>query len=159
MGGWKEYFWRVNSNDGKPARKQLRVLIADDTPTIREGMSNLISRLEDVEIVGLAKTGTQALEMIRTLRPHVATLDIRMPELNGISVLETVKREELKVQVIMLTGLVEAEYRRKCLALGARYFLHKATEFELVVEVLKEEAARLNGEGTHTAVPQQNTTP
>jgi YesN/AraC family two-component response regulator len=130
-------------------------VIADDTATIREGMSNLISRLEDVEIVGMAQTGVQALEMIRSLRPDVATLDIRMPELNGISVLEAVKREELKVQVIVLTGLVEAEYRRKCLALGARYFLHKATEFELVVEVLKEEAERLNGDGQQPAAEQQ----
>jgi YesN/AraC family two-component response regulator len=129
-------------------------LIADDTPTIREGMSNLISRLEDVEIVGLARTGTQALEMMRSLSPDVATLDIRMPELNGISVLEAVKREGLKVQVIVLTGLVETEYRRKCLELGARYFLHKATEFELVIEMLKEEAILLNA-GAQPAVMAQ----
>ena len=114
----------------------------------------MISRLEDVEIVGMARTGTQALEMIRSLRPDVATLDIRMPEMNGISVLETVKRERLAVQVIMLTGLVEAEYRRKCLELGARYFLHKATEFEVVIEVLKEEAILLNG-GAQRAVVEQ----
>jgi DNA-binding NarL/FixJ family response regulator len=121
-------------------------LIADDTAAIRDSMSNLISRLQDVEIVGQAQTGTQALQMIRTLKPHVATLDIRMPELSGINVLTELKREGPDVAVIMLSGLTETEYRRKCLALGAKYFFHKATEFELVVDVLKERARALNGE-------------
>jgi YesN/AraC family two-component response regulator len=127
-------------------RKQLRVLIADDTAAIRDSMSNLISRLRDVEIVGQAQTGTQALELIRTLKPHIATLDIRMPELSGINVLTELKREGSDTSIIMLSGLAEAEYRRKCLALGAKYFFHKATEFEQVVEVLKESARALNGE-------------
>ena len=127
-------------------RKKLKVLIADDTAAIRNSMSNLISRLPDVEIVGVAQTGTEALEKIRSLKPDVATLDIRMPEMSGINVLEALQRDGLVLTVIMLTGLEEAEYKRKCLALGARYFFHKATEFELVVDVLKERAARLNEE-------------
>jgi YesN/AraC family two-component response regulator len=127
-------------------RKQLRVLIADDTAAIRDSMSNLISRLPDVEIVGQATTGTEALEKIRALKPDVATMDIRMPGLSGINVLSELQREGPEVTVIMLSGLAEAEYRKKCLALGAAYFFHKATEFELVVEVLKERARALNEE-------------
>ena len=127
-------------------RKQLRVLIADDTAAIRDSMSNLISRLPDVEIVGQATTGTEALEKIRALKPDVATMDIRMPGLSGINVLSELQREGPELTVIMLSGLAEAEYRKKCLALGASYFFHKATEFELVVEVLKERARALNGE-------------
>jgi DNA-binding NarL/FixJ family response regulator len=130
----------------KLPRKRLKVVIADDTAAIRDSMSNLISRLPDVEIVGLAQTGTQALELIRTLKPDVATLDIRMPELSGINVLDAIRKEALPVTVIVMSGLAEAEYRRKCLALGAKYFFHKATEFELVVEVLNERARALNGE-------------
>ncbi len=127
-----------------PARRRLRLLIADDTAAIRESMSNLISRLPEVEIVGLAQTGTEALEMMRSLKPDAATLDIRMPGLSGIKVLEAMAREGLDVMVMVLTGLEEAEYRRKCLALGAKHFFHKATEFEMVVEVLKREAVELN---------------
>ena len=126
------------------ARKTLKVLIADDTAAIRESMSNLVSRLKDVEIVGVAQTGLEALDKIRSLKPDVATLDIRMPGLNGISVLEAVQQEKLPVAVIILTGLAETEYRRKCLALGAEHFFNKATEFELVVEILRERAARMN---------------
>jgi len=122
----------------------LRVLIADDTAAIRESLSALVKRLEDVEIIGLAENGAQALEMIRSLKPDVATLDIRMPGANGIKVLETIQKEQLGVVVTVLTGLDEAEYRNKCLSLGAKHFFHKATEFEKVIEVLKQYAANLN---------------
>lgn len=127
-----------------PAHKKVRVLIADDTANIRESLSALISRVEGIEIVGLAETGTQALEMLRALQPDVATLDIRMPGVNGIKVLETIRRESVPTTVIVLTGLDEAEYRRRCFDVGADYFFHKATEFEKVIDVLKEHAGRLN---------------
>ena len=67
-----------------PARKRLKALIADDTAAIRDSMSNLVARLPDVEIVGTAQTGLEALDKIRALKPDIATLDIRMPDLNGI---------------------------------------------------------------------------
>lgn len=126
---------------GSPSTKRFRVLIADDSAAIRESLSALISRLKNVEIVGLARTGSEALELIRTLKPDAVTLDIRMPELNGIGTLEVIKREQLEVMVIVLTGLDEDEYRRKCLELGAKYFFHKSTEFEMVIDVLTEHAA------------------
>jgi DNA-binding NarL/FixJ family response regulator len=134
----------VNATTDRPAQKKVRVLIADDTANIRESLSALISHLEGIEIVGLAETGTQALEMFRTLKPDVATLDIRMPGLNGIKVLETIRRESVPTTVIVLTGLDEAEYRRRCFDVGADYFFHKATEFEKVIDVLKDRASKLN---------------
>ena len=132
------------SATGQPDRKKLRVLIADDTAAIRESLSALVGRLDGIEIVGLADTGTKALELIRSLKPDVATLDIRMPGLNGIKVLENICQEQLPVSVIVMTGLEEAEYRQKCLALGAKHFFHKSTEFEMVIDVLKQYAANLN---------------
>lgn len=135
----------VNEVVGKPVGKRLRVLIADDTATIRVSLSALVSRLHNVEVIGLAENGTQALELIRSLKPDVATLDIRMPGLNGIKVLETLRREQLELTIIVLTGLDEAEYRRRCFDIGADYFFHKATEFEKVIDVLKERALALNG--------------
>src|ERR1700761_9695277 len=98
---------RIPNNATSGDRKRLRVLIADDTAAIRSSMTNLISRIADVEIVGQAQTGTEALDMIRTLKPHIATLDIRMPELSGINVLTELKREGSLTDVIMLSGLAE----------------------------------------------------
>ena len=96
-----------------------------------------------MEVVALAQTGAEALRLIRSLKPHVATLDIRMPETNGIQVLEAIRHEGLEVLAIIVTGLDEVEYRRKCRELGAGHFFHKSTEFEKVIEVVREQAARL----------------
>jgi YesN/AraC family two-component response regulator len=141
--GFLRNFGRVTRESKGTTSTRLRVLIADDTAAIRQSMSNLISGVDNVEIVGLAQNGAEALEVIRTLKPDVVTLDIRMPKLNGIEVLEAIRREKLAVTVIIMTGLEETEYRRRCLALGAHYYFHKTTEFEQVVKVVQERAALL----------------
>lgn len=137
----------VVPDNAQPNRRRLRILIADDTPAVRSSLSALISRMEDVEIVGLAGTGAEALELARELKPDVMTLDIHMPALNGIEVLEALRGEQLGLTTIVLTGLAEEEYRDRCLALGATHFFHKATEFEKVLEILKERASQLNAQG------------
>src|SRR4051794_11791823 len=115
-----------NKETGLP-KQRLRVLIADDSAAIRDSLSALISRLPGIEIVGVATTGVEALDLMRKLKPDMATLDVRMPEMNGISVLEVIKKEQLGVTVIVLTGAAEVEYRVKCLELGAKFFFHKST--------------------------------
>ncbi|EEF57195.1 response regulator transcription factor [Pedosphaera parvula] len=134
----------MNQADGNHDRKRLRVLVADDSAAIRDSLSSLISRLSDVEIVGLARTGLEAYELIQSLNPDVVTLDIRMPGMSGIQVLEAIKKQQLEVTVIVLTGLAEMEYRRKCTDLGAKFFFHKSTEFEKLIEVLSDYRDRLN---------------
>lgn len=126
------------------ARKRLRLLIADDSEAIRIALSGLIARLDDVEIVGLARGGVEALEMIRRLRPDAMTLDIRMPDMNGIKVLEAIQHEGLQLMVILLTGLDDEQYRKRCQNLGAAHFFNKATEFESVMTVLVQKAVNLN---------------
>jgi len=128
----------VDRDETYSPRKRTRVLIADDSEAIRGALSSLIARLPGVEIVGMAHTGAEALEMVRTLMPDLVTLDIRMPEMNGMRVLEAIRSDPVKPTVIVLTGLAEDEYRQKCLQLGAQYFFNKATEFERVVEILAE---------------------
>ena len=121
----------------------MRVLITDDSEPIRESLCALMARIEGVEVIGTASTGGEALEMIRRLKPDAMTLDIRMPDMNGIKVLETIKREDLKLMVIMLSGMGEEQYREKCLGLGAAHFFDKATEFESVLQVLGKKVAEL----------------
>jgi DNA-binding NarL/FixJ family response regulator len=136
----------VATGKERPNRKCLRVLIADDTAAIRFSLSDLMSRLEGVEVVGLAETGAAALEMARSLKPDVMTLDIRMPEMTGINVLEVMQQEKLDVMAIVLTGLEGDEYRERCLALGASHFFHKSTEFEEVLKLLEDRARRLGAQ-------------
>ena len=132
------------NDERNPTKRPLRVVIADDSPAIRDSLSSLISRLPDVEVVGFAATGLEAVDLVQRLVPDIITLDIRMPEMNGISVLEALKKKQLETTVIILTGLAELEYRRKCTELGAKFFFHKSSEFEKVIEVLGDYSDRLN---------------
>ena len=121
---------------GSETARPLKVLIADDSASIRASLGALISRLPNVEVVGLAENGREAIEQIHRLKPDAVTLDIRMPDLSGLNVLEWIKREQLELTVIILTGVAEREYRRKCLELGATFFFHKSTEFEQAIDVM-----------------------
>src|SRR5260370_3830696 len=123
---------------GSETARPLKVLIADDSASIRAAVGSWISRLPNVEVVGLAENGREAIEQIHQLKPDAVTLDVRMPDLSGINVLEWIKKEGLELMVIVLTGVVEMEYRRKCLELGASFFFHKSTEFEKAIEVLAD---------------------
>jgi YesN/AraC family two-component response regulator len=116
----------------------LKVFIADDSALVRERLAALISEIEGAEVVGQAGDAPEAFEGIQHLRPDVVILDIRMPENNGIQVLEAIKKSAAAPVVIMLTAFPYPQYRKKCLEAGAEYFFDKATEFEQVTEVLKK---------------------
>lgn len=116
----------------------MKVLIADDSTLVRERLVALISELETVELVGQAGNAREALRVIQRLRPDVVILDIRMPGGSGIQVLEAIKTSTAAPVVIMLTAFPYPQYRKKCLELGADYFLDKTTEFDHVAKVLRQ---------------------
>ncbi len=124
-----------SKHPGKPPR---RVLIADDSDRVRDSLRRMIACFSHLTVVGEAQNGTQALEMIRQLQPEVVVLDLEMPEMTGLEVLETLKGEALNCTIIMFTGQTEEVYRQKCLDLGAKYFFQKATQLDRFVAVLKE---------------------
>ena len=124
----------------KPARlsdKKLRVLIVDDSAQIRSMLTRLCVGFPNLEVVGEAQDGLEALSSIAQFKPDVITLDIRMPKLNGIEVLKAIGEEKPKPIVIVLTGITEEIYRQKCFELGANYVLTKGSEFEEIVGVLR----------------------
>jgi len=105
---------------------------------MRERLTTLLSELPEMEIVGQARDGREAVNLIRNLRPDVVVLDIRMPGGNGIGVLQKIKRFKSAPLVIMFTSYPYPQYRRRCMKAGADYFFEKATEFENLVELLKK---------------------
>ena len=115
----------------------MKVLIVDDSELMRKGLSEMISQVEGVEIVGKAERSQEAIEAIQKLKPNVVILDIKMPGGNGIGVLEHIKKNNTNTKVIMFTNYPYPQYRKKCMDLGADYFFDKSTEFEEVVEVLR----------------------
>jgi DNA-binding NarL/FixJ family response regulator len=120
------------------AQTKNSVFLVDDSPVVRDRLVSMIAELPGVEIIGQADIAFEAIDAIRRLKPGVVVLDISMPGGSGMYVLETIKRERLSPVVIMLTNFAHEQYRKKCLQLGADYFFDKTTEFEKVIEVLRE---------------------
>jgi len=116
--------------------KKVRVLIVDDSATLREGLTTLCSLVSKLEVVGTAGDGVEALEAIRNLRPDVVSLDIRMPKMSGIEVLKAIRRDRLSCTPIILSGMADEFFRQKCLKLGAKYVFNKSTELEKFLQVL-----------------------
>lgn len=124
----------TEARTGNP--KRVRVLIVDDSATLREGLTSLCSLLSELEVVGTASNGEEALEAIRNLKPDIVSLDIRMPKMGGVEVLKTIKRDRLACTPIILSGMVDDFAREKCLKLGARYVFNKSTDLDKFLRVL-----------------------
>jgi two-component system, NarL family, response regulator LiaR len=122
----------------------LTVLIADDSILIRERLAALIAEMDGVHLVGQAETGAEAIALARQHQPDVVILDVCMPGGNGIEALQTIKKVTAS-QVIMVTAYPHPQYRKKCLHLGAEYFLNKDDEFDCIVPIMNRmQAARKN---------------
>ena len=116
----------------------LNVVIADDSPLVRERLAVLLSELDGIELVGQAGTGDETLQAVERLKPDVLILDLHMPGNNGMEVLEAIKRGGAGPVVIVLTAFPYPQYRERCLKAGAEYFFDKASEFEEVSEALQQ---------------------
>jgi two-component system, chemotaxis family, protein-glutamate methylesterase/glutaminase len=106
---------------------KLRVLVVDDTTVFRKLVSDICSELADVEVIGTASNGKIALSRIQTLRPDLLTLDIEMPEMNGIEVLQAIRRDGMNTGVIVVSSLTVkgGDMTMKALDLGAFDFVTK----------------------------------
>jgi two-component system nitrate/nitrite response regulator NarL len=112
------------------------VLVADDHPVYREGVSRAIKTRPDFELVGEAENGRAALELIRDLAPDVAVLDVQMPELQGNDVLHAVKRDGLATRVVLLSAHVDSETVYRAVASGAGAYLSKDSSRERICDAV-----------------------
>jgi DNA-binding NarL/FixJ family response regulator len=125
----------------------IRVVLADDQPLVRAGLATLLGAEPDLEVVAAVADGIQALEAVRTLRPDVACLDIRMPGMDGIAVTREITGPGVAdpVPVLILTTFDTDDYLFGALEAGASGFLLKDAEPERVVEAVRSVAG---GQGT-----------
>ncbi|MFG2777647.1 response regulator [Streptomyces prunicolor] len=103
----------------------IRVLIADDQMMVREGFSVLLGAMPDIEVVGEAVNGRDAVERVRELAPDVVLMDIRMPEMNGIEATREIVAADGAAKVLVLTTFDLDEYVYQALRAGASGFLLK----------------------------------
>ncbi len=104
---------------------QIRVLIVDDIPETRDHLSKLLGFETDVEVVGAAASGREAIEMAGSLKPDIVLMDINMPDMDGIAATERLAAEVPTTAVVMMSVQGEADYLRRSMLAGAREFLVK----------------------------------
>jgi DNA-binding NarL/FixJ family response regulator len=117
----------------------IRVLIADDHALVRAGIRALVEKIEGVVVVGEAGKGSEALELVKDLRPNLILLDITMPDGGGFEVLDQVTKKYPEIRVIVLTVHEAGEYAIRALREGAAGFLPKSaasTELELAIQTV-----------------------
>jgi len=113
-----------------------RVLLADDHAILRAGLALLVGAQSDLEVVGEAGDGVEALEKIRKVKPDVVILDLTMPRMNGFEVLREVVRDFPHTKVLVLTMHDDQAYGRSLLAAGALgYVTKKAADRELLTAI------------------------
>jgi NarL family two-component system response regulator LiaR len=103
----------------------IRILIADDHAIVREGVSSLVANRPDIEIVGEAEDGAQAVQLARTHRPDVILLDLVMPRMDGIAAIHAIKREDPEARILVLTSFAEEERVFAAIKAGALGYLLK----------------------------------
>jgi DNA-binding NarL/FixJ family response regulator len=104
----------------------IKVIIADDHRLVGESLRRVLDSEQDIECVGVANSGIEAIEMVRNLKPDVAIVDINMPDMDGIEATRRIKADFPDVTVIILTAYDYEEYVVACLEAGADGFVLKA---------------------------------
>ena len=125
----------------------IKVMVADDNVNFCNLLSEVFSQQEDIKLVGTANNGLDAVDKIAELKPDVLVLDIIMPHLDGLGVLERISGYERRPRVIVLTGLGHESITQQALRLGADYYVLKPFNIDVLVKRIRE----LNSQETQTA--------
>lgn len=120
----------------------MKLLIVDDSELIRIRLIGLLDGIPDIEAIHTADTLAQTLESVRRVLPTLVILDLHFPDGNAIQIINPIKVLAPGVQIAMLSNDASEFNRRKCLAIGAGWFFDKSTEFESLLEVVREQAGR-----------------
>jgi DNA-binding NarL/FixJ family response regulator len=116
---------------------RIKVLIADDHPVVRRGLANLLEGEQDIEVVGQAGNGVEALELARDRKPDVVLIDLRMPEMDGVEAIRRMRTENQALRFIILTTYDNEEWVFEGIRAGARGYLLKDSEPDEFVSAIR----------------------
>jgi DNA-binding NarL/FixJ family response regulator len=106
---------------------KIRLLLVDDQLIIRQGLRSLLEAKPDLEVIGEAENGQQAIAQVETLQPDVVLMDVRMPILDGVAATRVICQQFSQTKVLVLTTFDDDEYVSQAMRLGARGYLLKDT--------------------------------
>jgi pilus assembly protein CpaE len=149
-----------------PSGEKIRVIIVDDVSETRENVRKLLQFESDVDVVGAARTGREAIQLSQELNPDVILMDINMPDMDGITATEAIRSKQPAVQVVILSVQSDQNYMRRAMLAGARDFLTKPPMGDELISAIRRAGAMAQTErsknvqvqaipnlGTSSAVP------
>jgi pilus assembly protein CpaE len=136
-----------------PTGEKIRVMIVDDVSETRENVRKLLQFEADVDVVGAARTGKEAIQLSQDLNPDVVLMDINMPDMDGISATEQIRAKQPAVQVVILSVQGDQNYMRRAMLAGARDFLTKPPLGDELISAIRRAGSMAQSEqGKNTIV-------
>ncbi len=120
---------------------RIKILVADDHPVVRRGISSCLARQEHLEIVGEAADGYETLQKARDLAPDIILMDIHMPQMNGLAVTELLRKERPEIKVLILSMHSDADYVLRIIQSGAQGYVLKVAPTEELVRAIETVSA------------------
>jgi len=118
--------------------KKITVLLADDHTVVRQGLRTLLAVEPDIEVVGEAENGRQAVQLARQLQPDVIVMDIAMPHLNGLEATRQIISEKASAKLLILSSYADSEYVHQLTVAGAAGYLIKQTAAADLIDAVRE---------------------
>ncbi len=140
-----------------PAGEKIRVVIVDDVSETRENVRKLLQFESDVDVVGTARTGKEAIQLSQELNPDVVLMDINMPDMDGIAATEAIHAKQPSVQVVILSVQSDQNYMRRAMLAGARDFLTKPPMGDELISAIRRAGSMAQTERSKVAQVNINT--
>jgi DNA-binding NarL/FixJ family response regulator len=128
----------MNSRDESHKQKRISILIVDDHPMFREGLQQALTLEDDVNVLGYAENGEDALKLVRQLEPEVVVLDINLPLMNGMQVARQLKSERHSASIVMLTAYHDEEQVLHAMRTGAAAYCSKDITPDDLIMVIRD---------------------
>ncbi|HMN59630.1 MAG TPA: response regulator [Anaerolinea sp.] len=129
-----------------PSQEKIRVLIVDDIAETRENIRRMLQFDANIEVVGTARTGREAIEQSQQVKPDVIIMDINMPDMDGITATQEIKRKLSYAQVVILSVQSDPSYMRRAMLAGARDFLTKPPMIDELTDAIRRAGVMANEE-------------
>ena len=117
--------------------QMIRVLLVDDHAVVRSGLSFFLSTTADIEVVGEAADGEQALRLCAELHPDVVVMDMMMPQMDGVTAMQHIRQRDPTIRVIALTSFLEGELVQRALQAGASGYLLKDVQARELADAIR----------------------